>query len=262
VTSVRPISEAELHAYLDGALPRERTPEVEAYIEGHPAVAARVEAWRQQRRLLRDALGPIAEEPIPPELNVAALVEARRLPRPTGLWRIAAACLLALGVGAAGGWGLRGATAPAPVGVAAVGQEAAESYRVYAADPDRPVELGAEHREQLVRWVSQRLRRPVAPPDLESAGYRLLGGRLAPTAYGPAAVFIYQGSGGSRIAVLVRPMAVEKTAKMREHSYGAVGGVSWAEDGLGYGLVGAESPSELHPLADQIRSQIRQSAVS
>jgi hypothetical protein len=57
-------------------------------------------------------------------------------------------------------------------------------------------------------------------------------------------------------------MAVEQRTKMREHSYGAVGGVSWAEDGLGYGLVGAESPSELHPLADQIRSQIRQNAVS
>lgn len=262
MTSVRPISEAELNAYVDGALPGDRVTEVESYIAGHPEVAARVEAWRRQRRLLRDALAPIAEEPIPPDLNVAAMVEARRLARRTSPWRIAAACLMALGVGAAGGWGLRGATTPAPVGVAAVGQEAAENYRVYAADPVRPVELGVESREQLVRWVSQRLQRPVAPPDLKGAGYRLLGGRLAATSNGPAAVFIYEGSGGARIAVLVRPMAVEQTARMREHSYGAVGGVSWAEDGLGYGLVGAASPRELHPLADQIRSQIRRSAVS
>jgi len=262
VTPVRPISEAELHACVDGALPPDRAPEVESYIASHPEVAARVEAWRQQRRLLREALAPIAEEPIPPELNVAAMIEARPLARPMTSRRIAAACLLALGVGAAGGWGLRGATMPDPVGVAAVGQEAAESYRVYAADPVRPVELGAESREQLVHWVSQRLQRPVAPPDLESAGYVLLGGRLAATSHGPAAVFIYQGVGGARIAVLVRPMAVEQTAKMREHSYGAVGGVSWAENGLGYGLVGAASPGELHPLADQIRSQIRQSAIS
>ena len=70
--SNRPITEDDLHAYVDGALEPEREAEVAAYLEGHPDVARRVSAFSDQRDLLRKALAPIADEPLPSQLNLSA----------------------------------------------------------------------------------------------------------------------------------------------------------------------------------------------
>ena len=61
--SNRPITEDDLHAYVDGVLEPEREAEVAAYLEGHPDMARRVAAFSDQRDLLRKALAPIADEP-------------------------------------------------------------------------------------------------------------------------------------------------------------------------------------------------------
>jgi anti-sigma factor RsiW len=43
--STLPVTEAELHAYVDGRLPEARRSEVELYIERHPDEAARLAAY-------------------------------------------------------------------------------------------------------------------------------------------------------------------------------------------------------------------------
>jgi anti-sigma factor RsiW len=136
-------------------------------------------------------------------------------------------------------------------------QEGADSYAVYAADHSRAVELGAADRPQLVRWLSDRLQRSVAVPDLAQAGYRFMGGRLVATRHGPAGLLMYDDDRGTRLAMLVRPMEIEGDSPMSEHSQGAVSGVTWADRGLGYTLVGARPADVLHPLADEARRQIR-----
>ena len=52
----RPITEDDLHAYVDRVLEPERQAEVAAYLEGHPDMARRVAAFWDQRDLLREAL--------------------------------------------------------------------------------------------------------------------------------------------------------------------------------------------------------------
>lgn len=81
---------------------------------------------------------------------------------------------MALAAGLAGGWGMRGVAVPQN-GVAALAREAAENYRVYANDAERPVEIAAADEPKLVEWVSDRLQRRVVPPNLTAAGFRLLG---------------------------------------------------------------------------------------
>src|SRR5262245_66626198 len=78
--SPRPISEDDLHGYVDRVLEPERQAEVADYMREHPDVAKRVAALTGQRDLLRAALAPIAEEPLPPELNLSRIIEngARR----------------------------------------------------------------------------------------------------------------------------------------------------------------------------------------
>jgi anti-sigma factor RsiW len=253
----RPIGEEDLQAYVDRALDAARHEEVKAYLARHADVAERIAGYEQQRDALREALKPIAEEPVPPELSLARLIETERGRRFRPDWRNMAAALLFIGLGALGGWSARSFVALPQTGIAALGQEAAASYSVYAPDRKRPVEIAAAEREELVRWVSNRLQHPVSVPDLAAAGYRFMGGRLVATAHGPAGLFLYDDDKGARLAVLVRPMAVEKEARMSELNYGTVAGYAWANDGIGYSLV-SEAPAQLlHPLADEVRRQIK-----
>ena len=52
-------SDEQLHAFIDGAM------KVAAAIQRDPALAARVAAFNADKRLLREAYGPLVEEPIP-----------------------------------------------------------------------------------------------------------------------------------------------------------------------------------------------------
>jgi anti-sigma factor RsiW len=78
MTDRRPVTADDLQAYVDAALDPKRRTEIEDYLEAHPEIADRVHGYVQQRVDLRAVFGPIAEEPVPPELNLARMVEARR----------------------------------------------------------------------------------------------------------------------------------------------------------------------------------------
>lgn len=253
--AMSPMREEDLHAFVDGRLDAERRREVQAYLDRHPEAARQVAGFAAQRQSLRGALANVADEPVPARLNLqrmAAEHEASRR-RP---WRAAAVVLLAFGLGGSGGWYARTLTPDgASSGVVALAREATASYRVYAADPSRPVEMGAENKAELVSWVSSRLQRKVAVPDLSAAGFRFIGGRLVSTEHGPAGMFVYDDASGTRLAMIVRPMAVQQDTPMMKRSDGPLAGFTWAARGLGYSVVAPQAPEALHPLADEVRRQ-------
>jgi anti-sigma factor RsiW len=253
--SNRPITEDDLHAYVDRVLEPERQAEVAAYLEGHPDVARRIAAFADQRELLRTALAPIADEPLPPQLNLSRIIVNRRRRRSPVWWAVAA--MLMLSIGGLGGWEMRGSMQTAPGGLVALAQEAADSYNVYAPDRVRPVEMRASDSAQLVQWVSNRLHQPVKVPDLTGSGYRLMGGRLVATPHGPAAMFMYDDDRGDRLVVLTRPMKSDQSAPMAPHSTGDVAGFAWADGGMGYSLVGPGAVESLRPIANEVRRQAR-----
>lgn len=252
----RPITEDDLHAYVDDVLEPERRAEVGSYLSDHPDVARRVAGFADQRELLRAALKPIAHEPLPAELNLSRIVESQRRRSAPAWWTIAA--MLLLSVGGFGGWIARGSLETSSSGLAALAQEAAYSYNVYAPDRVRPVEIRASDAAQLVQWISGRLNRPVKVPDLASSGYRLMGGRLVATQHGPAAMFMYDDDHGSRVVVLTRPMSrADRNAPMTTQSNGSATGFAWADDGIGYGLVGEAPRDSLRSVANEVRRQAR-----
>ena len=251
----RPITDEDLHAFVDNALDPIRRSEVQEYLATHLHVARQVESLLAQRNTLRDALAPIANEPIPPQLDLTRIIEAQRRSRHT-LWRSIAASVTFLVIGALAGWFANDLSDPPRAGIAALAQEAAASYRVYAPDGVRPVEFGPGDTSELLQWVSERLHRTVAVPDLTKAGYRFMGGRLVVTPHGPAALFLYDDDHGTRVAMLVRPMAIERDAPMSEHTDGAVAGYAWSNQGLGYSLMATAPTGTLHPLANEVRRQI------
>lgn len=252
-----PTSEDDLHAYVDGLLPAARRAEVEAYLARNPEVAERFARLGQQRDALRAALGPIADEPVPPQLNLGHMVLSRRRPRWPGWPAAAAACLLMI-AGGSGGWMLRGMAAEDRVGIDALAEEANDAYAVFGPDRGHPVEIPAADSAQLVSWVEDRLSRSISLPDLSAAGYRFIGGRVVATGHGPAGLLMYDNAQGSRIAVFMRPMAHDKNAPMARHRKGDAVSFAWADNGMGYSLVGGpEAAMKLHPIADEARRQFR-----
>lgn len=255
--SHHPITEDELNGFIDERLDARRQAEIVAYLEAHPDMAKRVDGMCEQRDILRAVLAPVAEEPLPPELDLARLVETRRRPTQRRKWAAAAAAITLVILGGAGGWSLRGLSQPPLEGVAALAHEAVASYAVFAPDRVRPVEIRADDRAQLVDWISQRLGRPITVPDLSGSDFRFMGGRIVATAHGPAALFMYDDDKGSRLVMLARTMTVDANAPMARHMVNGVSGFSWSDNGLGYSLVGATPAAALHPLADAARRQIR-----
>src|SRR5271166_5177215 len=101
-----PVTEDELHAYVDGELPADRRGAVETWVASHPDDATRVAAWREQISAIRACYGGIVDEPTPARLALD------RLPRRHWPWRaVAAAIVFAFLSGGAAGWLVRGASA-------------------------------------------------------------------------------------------------------------------------------------------------------
>jgi anti-sigma factor RsiW len=258
MNSGRPVTEEDLHSYVDAVLDPARRAEIDEYLRHHPDVAQRVRAYAQQREGLRTAFAPVAEEPIPPELSLARLVEAHRRSSRSTPWRAAAAAVLLFGLGGAGGWAMHGMSDTPPSGITALAQEAAFNYSVYSPDQMHPVELTAADRDELVGWISNRLNTSIMVPDLSSSGYRFMGGRLVATSHGPAGLLMYDNDHGIRLVMFVRAME-KSTTSMSQSANGSVTGFSWAKNGLGYSVVGEASSDILHPLANEIRRQVNPS---
>lgn len=268
--SNRPISEDDLHAYIDQALDVTRQAEVETYLAQHEDVAARVAGYRRDRDLLRNAFAKVAEEPVPSRLNVEHIAARQRGAKRQPLWQMAAAAMVLLVAGGAGGWVLHGQMQGSEVtaaqltpagasGIVALASEAADSYQVFALDHFRPVEMRADEGDSgaaFIRWASDRLAHPVQVPDLAASGYRFMGGRIVATAHGPAAMLMYDDDKGVRLVMLTRPMKVDQNTSMTGSHRGDLGGYSWADKGLGYSVVAPLDDQVLHPLADEIRRQL------
>src|SRR5258708_37176280 len=79
-----PVTEDELHAYVDNELPAERRADVEAWLSTHPEDAERVQAWRGMAEALHARYDSVADEAIPKQLEIEPLT------RGAGRWNVGA----------------------------------------------------------------------------------------------------------------------------------------------------------------------------
>ena len=82
-----PVEEDDLHARIDGQLPRERAEDVEAYLAAHPEEQKRFAQYAAQRDALRSAFSSQAYGPIPNRLRVAHLLAQLRRGDDVSPWR-------------------------------------------------------------------------------------------------------------------------------------------------------------------------------
>ena len=247
--SAAPVTEADLHAYLDGVLTPARAAEVEAYLAQHPEDGARVAAYREQVQALRRDFNAVLEEPVPDRLRNAG--------RARLVARYAAAAALLLAVGGAIGWHLHAYTADRRVETAAWARRAAIAHIVYSPEVRHPVEVGADQEAHLVAWLSKRLGTPLKVPHLGDLGYALVGGRLLPGERGPVAQFMYQDGKGQRLTLYVRVNAEDnRETAFRFAQERGVGVFYWLDRKLGYALSGEVDKPELLRVATAVHRQL------
>lgn len=229
------ITETDLNAYLDGELDPSKRAAVEAYLADNPAESERIAAWRDQAATLRALYGHVADEAVPSRLSPHRLAIERRHRMMRSVTAMAAALVLVV-LGGVGGWVGRGFTAPDASQMTLV-SEAEAAHALYTPEVLHPVEVSGEEGAHLSKWLSKRLDRSLAIPDLSTEGFSLVGGRLLPAAGSAAALLMYENRDGARVTLYVVPKSGEESA-MRFTTKGELTAVSWQVETLGCVLVG------------------------
>lgn len=260
------ITEDDLHAYVDGALPAARRGEVEAWLGECPEDAERVRAYLAQKQALKALFDPLLDEPLPDNLlaltaqPMNATVSPKKQPffKNWPLQRLAAGVLVAM-VSGIGGWLAHGQYQNSERLAVAVplSRQAAVAHVVYSPDARRPVEVTADQEEALVKWLSKRLDTPVHPPKLGTLGYELVGGRLLPGNAGPVAQFMYQDGSGQRMTLyLTTESAGQPETGFRFAREGQINVFYWVEGKFGYALSASLPKGELAKVATAVYDQL------
>jgi anti-sigma factor RsiW len=248
-----PVTEDELHAFVDNELPPERRGDVEAWLAGHPDDAERVQAWRAMAEALHARYDGVANEPVPRRLELERLV---RQPR-RWVYGAVAASLLAFVAGGGTGWLARGAAAT-PTSFQAFTEDALDAHRLYVVEVRHPVEVPGDERAHLQAWLTKRCGWTVRAPELGSSGLKLVGGRLLPGPTGPASFLMYESASGERFTVYSAKASTEAT-QMRyatQDKDGAKeGALFWTDRGVGYVVTGNSDRDRLTQVARQIYEQ-------
>jgi anti-sigma factor RsiW len=245
-----PVTEDELHVYVDGELPADRREAVEFWLANHQEDATRVATWRAQAEAIRARYGGVINEPVPDGLTLARIMRRQRS------WGAiaAAAAVAAFVVGGVAGWMARGASAAAPNEAEVFTAEALGAHKLYIGEVRHPIEVKAEE-NHLLPWLSRRVGTTLKAPDLARFDLKLLGGRLLPGVRGPAALFMYEGASGERFTIYCSKLDEPQTS-FRYDASGELGAVHWIEGGYGWVVSGPTDKGRLRTIAHAAYDQI------
>ena len=238
-----PVTEDELHAYVDNELPPERRADVEAWLAEHPEDAERVRSWRSMAEALHARYDAVADEPVPQRHDIERLV---RQPR-KWVYGAMAATLAAFIAGGSVGWLAHGAAA-APSAFQTFTVDALDAHRLYIVEVRHPVDVPGSEREHLQQWLTKRCGWEVRAPELVSTGLKLVGGRLLPGPAGPASFLMYESASGERFTIYAA-RATTGTTQMRYAKKDQDGALFWADRGVGYVVTGSTDRERLMQVA-------------
>ena len=260
MTPERRISEAELHAYVDGELTAEDRAEVEALLAAAPAEAERVREYRELNEALGQRYAVGLDQPVPARMQKAlARIPAHGSARRPGLarrWASLAAVVLVAALAAAGGYFVRGLTMDARRPAAAFVNTAIGAHSVYVPEVRHPVEVGAAEEAHLVQWLTKRIGANVRAPMLSGLGWKLVGGRLLPDRGLPAAQFMYEDGTGRRLTLYIRKETGLNNTAFQFAERDGFGAFYWIDRPLAYAIAARLSREELMSLANAVYGQL------
>lgn len=246
-----PVTEDELHAYVDGELPPDRQEAVMAWLASHADAAAQVAAWRAQGEAIRARYGAAVNEPVPDRLKLERVM---RKDRP---WRgiAAAAACIAFLFGGATGWLAHGATGARAGGFEQLTADALEAHKLYTIEVRHPVEVTGDQRPHMTQWLTKRLGYQQRIPDLSAIGLKLVGGRLLPGPDGAAALYMYESDSGERFTIYCSKSKIPETA-LRYKDSDRTAAFFWVDDNRAYVVSGPADRSRMEKVTKAIYDQV------
>lgn len=277
-----PISDDEIHAYVDGVIADHRRDEIDRLLERDEALAARVSDYFSLNSMFHDRYDRVLSEPVPKRLlpaeeEIESGAKKAAPPNVGNRWSLAAnwpqiagmAATLVLGVGigaaammssvgrdiipSSGGMVQRASYSPGE----SFARQSAIAHVMYAPEVMRPVEVGADSEQELVQWVSNKLGTDVRPPVLTRSGFELMGGRLLPGDDGPVAQFMYHDAKGERITLCIsQRKVITNTTAFKLYQDGSVNVFYWIDGDFGYAVSGAIDRQVLLQLSHDVYAQL------
>ena len=243
MTPAQLIREEELHAYIDGELPTDRTAVVAARLEADPILAARVAAFAADKAALAAAFRPIGQQPVP--ASWIALIQqaatdapsARRRVQPWTRWAVGLAACLLLVLGGVAWLEQRGP----PEGSILAQAEAARQERTPALGRLTGAALAdvSSRDGELTHAVGLKLR----APDLTRLGWTLVEIDI----YEKAAALRYRAEGDRTLTLFVRPSTGAPRFDLFET--GAVRVCLWQDGVVGAVMMGEMSAGQMMRVA-------------
>lgn len=250
------VTEADLHAYADGQLPETARARIEAFLADNPDEAAMVAEWQVQNTGIRSLFAGYEKGKDSDPLLVSPPPAISSAPKRAG---IAAAALLVFALGAVSGHYGPARFEKPELQLAAsetLPKQAETAFMVYAAEVRHPVEVFANEEAHLATWLGKRLAiENLKIPNLQSLGFKLVGGRLLPVDGRPGAMFMYENQAGERLTVLVGRNTENRTTSFRFASADKLETFYWIDGELGYAVTGEISRQTLRDVAEECYRQ-------
>ncbi|HEY4140814.1 MAG TPA: anti-sigma factor [Pseudolabrys sp.] len=251
-----PVTEEELHAFVDGELPADRMEAVTAWLANHGDQAALVAAWRTQADGIRARYGAAADEPVPDRLKLDQVLKQDSANGRSWKAFASIAAIIAFLIGGGAGWIARGAASVAPSNFEIFTADALDAYKLYVVEVRHPVEVPGNERPHMTQWLSKRLGTELRIPDLQSIGLKLVGGRLLPGPTGAAAFYMYEGASGERFTIYcAKAEAAAQTALRFKDGKGSAA-FYWVDDKVAYVVSGPADRGKLENVTKQVYEQI------
>jgi len=270
-----PVTQDEIHAYVDGTLSEARRADVERELERNPELAARASDFFALNNLLHDRYDRVLNEPLPARLRVAAPAAEGRAERAAANWTrfagLAASLVLGVGIGWGVHYGMSGSSASGGPTMTADGdlravsaqgterfaQQAALAHVVYMPTVVRPDAMDESQEQDFVKWLANRLGTDVHAPMLSKSGFMLSGGRLFAGEDGEVAQFMYHNAQGERVTLCIshRKTSTNTTA-FKLYQDGSVNVFYWVDGDFGYALSGGIDRKVLLQLAHDVYAQL------
>lgn len=259
MTGERRISEAELHAFVDGELTPDDSAAIEVALASSLLDLALVRDFRDLNEAIKARYAGSLETPLPLEMERRLARLGRNGPTvPRRLARAAAAAAIVVGAMAVGYVG-RGVMDGRDTAETAFVATAVAAHLVYVPEVRHPVEVKAEE-AHLVRWLTKRLGADVRAPALASLGWKLMGGRLLPGQPGqeglPAAQFMYEDGSGRRLTLYIRKETGLNNTSFRFYERSGCSAFYWIDQPLAYALSGKLTRDELLAIANAVYAQL------
>jgi len=255
------IDRDSLMAYLDNQLGPDDRAEMERRLAADPEAATEAALMQRQADAIRTLYGPAANEPVPSRLSPHRMALAAQRRRWQDMAR-AAMIIAVLGIGMAVGWLLR-PWADNPALYNRLIADAVSAHTVFVAEGRHAVEVAGEETDHLSSWLSNRLETPLAMPDLATAGFSFLGGRLLPAPAipgGRAAQLMYEDADGERVTLYITPKTGVNGPSLELVRLGGDNALYWANATITCTIVGPQPPAQLQALADTVFAQLTPSS--